>query len=150
MAEGKRLKKDLADHKRIGIDTTVFIHHFEADELSDLTALLLARVQDGHCTGIVSALTVAELLAKPMESGVESLADLYRLLFHEMPHLQTVALDQEVAFRSAAVKAEQGFSLVDSILLATALESGATAFVTDRAEISEARGLQVILLGEYL
>lgn len=150
MAKDKRLKKDLADHKLVGIDTSVFIHHFEGDEYSELTTMLLERVQDGHCTGVVSTVSMAEVLVKPLEMGIESLADLYRLLFHEMPHLETVALDRDVASKAAALRAEHGFGLADSVLLASALEAGATAFVTDREGLEAVKGLQVLQLKEYL
>ena len=29
MAKDKRVKKELADHKKVALDTSVFIHHFE-------------------------------------------------------------------------------------------------------------------------
>ena len=144
------MKKDLAEHKKVGIDTSVFIHHFEGEEYSELTTMLLDRVQDGHCTGVVSTLSMAEVLVKPLELGIEGLADLYRLLFHEMPHLETVALDREVASKAAALKAEHGFGLADAVLLASALEAGATAFVTDREGLEAVKGLQVLQLKEYL
>ena len=149
MVKGKGLKKDLADHKKVGIDTSVFIHHFEGGELSELTTVLLERVQDGHCTGVVSTVSLAEVLVKPVQMGLESLAELYRLLFYEMPHLETVAPGRRVASRAAALRAEHGFGLADCMVLAGALEAGATAFVTDRSELKPVKGLQVLLLNEY-
>ncbi len=150
MAKGKRLKKDLSEHKRVGIDTSVFIHHFEGGELSELTTVLLERVQDGHCTGVVSTVTLAEVMVKPIRMGLDSLADLYRLIFYEMPHLETVAMGRSVAARAASLRAEHGLRLADGVVLASALEAGATALVTDREVFDAVKGLQVIQLKEYL
>lgn len=150
MAKGKRLKKDLAEHKVVGLDTGVFIHHFEGGEYSELTTVVLERVQDGGCKGVVSAVSLAEILVKPLQLGQDGLADLYRVVFHEMPNLQTVPVDQDVASRAAALRAAGGFGPADSIVLASAIEAGATAFVTTRHELKEATGLRIMVLSEYL
>jgi predicted nucleic acid-binding protein len=144
------LKKDLSDHKKVGIDTSVFRHHFEGDRFSELTTVLLKRIQDGHCTGVVSTVCLAEVLVKPLKKGQGSLADLYRVLFHEMPNLETVPVDQVIASRAAALAAEHGFDLVDSIMLATALEAGATAFITNNEGLRTVNGLRILLLDDYL
>jgi predicted nucleic acid-binding protein len=150
VAKDKRVKKELADHKKVALDTSVFIHHFEGAEKSDLTSQVLQRVQDGQCTGIVSTITLAEVLIRPMERGLDSLVDLYRMFFHEMPNLQMVAVDMEVASRAAILRAEQGLKMADCIVLATALEAGATALVTVKPGPGTVEGLQVMTLDEYL
>jgi predicted nucleic acid-binding protein len=150
VAKGKRLKKDLSDHKIVGLDTGVFIQHFEGEEYSELTTVVLERVQDGHCKGVVSTVSLAEVLVKPLQMGLEGLADLYRVVFHEMPNLQMVPVDQEVASRAASLRVAYGLGPADSLVLATALEAGSTAFVTTRPELKEVKGLQVMVLDEYL
>jgi predicted nucleic acid-binding protein len=150
VTKGKRLKKELSEHKIVGLDTDVFVRHFEGDEDSELTTLVLERVQDGHCRGVVSTVSLAEVLVRPLQMGLESLADLYRVVFHEMPNLEMVPVDQEVASRAAALRAACGFGPADSLVLATAIEAGATAFVTTRPELKDVKGLQVIVLEEYL
>jgi predicted nucleic acid-binding protein len=144
------LKKDLGEHKRVGLDTCVFIHHFEGGELSELTAVVLERVQDGRVTGCVSALSLTEVLVKPLEKGLDGLADLYRVVFHEMPNLETVSVDQEVASKAAWLRASQGLGLGESIVLACALQAGTTAFITDKNIKAEINGLQVLALEDYL
>jgi len=150
VAKGKRLKKELAEHKIVGLDTAVFTHHFEGDQYSELTTLVLERVQDGQCRGVVSTISLAEVLVRPLQMGLESLADLYRVVFHEMPNLEMVPVDQDVASRAASLRVANGLGPADSLVLAAALEAGATAFVTTRPGLNEVKGLQVILLDEYL
>lgn len=150
MAREKRLKKDLGEHKRVGLDTSVFIHHFEGGDLSELTTVILERVQDGHLTGCVSALSLAEVLVKPLERGLDGLADLYRVVFHEMPNLEMVPVDKEVASRAASLRASHGLGMGESIMLACALSAGATAFVTDKRMEAKVNGLEVFVLEDYL
>ncbi|MBU1671955.1 MAG: type II toxin-antitoxin system VapC family toxin [Actinobacteria bacterium] len=150
MDKVKRLKKDLGDHKVVGLDTGVFIHHFGGDELSELTSVVLGQVQDGHVRGTVSTVTLAEVMARPLELGLESLADLYRVLFHEMPNLELVAMDPAVAARAAGIRSMGKLEMASSILLASAAEAGASAFVTDDPELTGFNGMKVMVLDEYL
>jgi predicted nucleic acid-binding protein len=150
VVKGKRLKKELSEHKTVGLDTAVFTHHFEGDEYSELTTQVLERVQDGQCRGVVSTISLAEVLVKPLQMGLESLADLYRVVFHEMPNLEIVPVDQEVASRAASLRVAHGLGPADSLVLATALEAGATAFITTRPEQKEVKGLQVLVLDDYI
>jgi len=150
VAREKRLKKDLGEHKRVGLDTSVFINHFEGGEYSELTTVILERVQDGHLTGCVSTLSLAEVLVKPLERGLDGLADLYRVVFHEMPNLEMVPVDKEVASRAASLRASHGFGMGDSIVLACALQAGTSAFITDKNIKAEVKGLKVLALEDYL
>lgn len=150
MARGKRLKKELDGHQKVGIDTGVFLRHFEGGQMSEVTTVLLERVQEGHCAGVVCAVTVAEALLKPLEMGMESLADRYRVLFHEMPNLEVVPVDQEVAAEAAALSAELGLKLVDACAVAAAKTAGATAFVTNNQGLKVVKSLRVLMLDEYL
>jgi hypothetical protein len=50
----KRLRKDLNEHKVIGVDTGVFIQHFQGGEDSELTSVVLGEIQGDSVKGIVS------------------------------------------------------------------------------------------------
>ncbi len=150
MAKGKRLKKDLEGHQKVGIDTGVLLRHFEGGRFSEVTSLLLQRIQDGDVSGVVCALTVAEVLAKPLEMGLESLADLYRVFFHEMPNLEVAPVDQENAADAASLSAEYGLGMADSLVLAAVRSAGASAFATNNQKLKAVKSLQVLVLDEYL
>jgi hypothetical protein len=88
----KRLKKDMAEHKAVGVDTGVFVRHFQGNGLADLTSVVLNEIQCGSCQGIVSSISLTELMVRPLQAGEDDLADLYRVLIHEMPNLETVSV----------------------------------------------------------
>lgn len=146
----KRLRKDLADHKKIGLDTGVFIHHFAGAEHSELTTVVLGEVQDGSCQGIVSSISLAELMVRPLQAGEDDFADLYRVLIHEMPNLETVSVDPSIASRAAEIRAECRIGPTESLLLATALESGAITFITGDPGLKQHKGIKVMVLDEYI
>ena len=145
----KRLRKDLSEHKVIGVDTGVFIKHFQGGDDSELTSVVLGEIQAGSTRGIVSSISLAELMVRPLEAGQDDLADLYRVLIHEMPNLETVSVDPRIASRAAEIRASGKMGPNESLLLATAQESGATAFVTSDPGIKQAKGIKVMVLDEY-
>src|SRR5674536_352256 len=95
----KRLRKDLNEHKVIGVDTGVFIQHFQGGEDSELTSVVLGEIQGDSVKGIVSSISLTELMVRPLEARDDELADLYRVLIHEMPNLATVSVDPRLASR---------------------------------------------------
>ena len=145
----KRLKRDVAEHKRVGVDTGVFIHHFQGDGLAELTSVVLNEIQGGSCKGIVSSISLAELMVRPLQAGEDDLADLYRVLIHEMPNLETVSVDPRIASSAAEIRAAHNTGPTDSLLLATARESGATAFITSDPRLKQVKGIKVMVLDEY-
>ena len=145
----KRLRKDLSEHKVIGVDTGIFIKHFQGGEDSELTSVVLGEIQGGSARGIVSSISLAELMVRPLEAGQDDLADLYRVLIHEMPNLETVSVDPRIASRAAEIRASGKMGPNESLLLATAQESGATAFVTSDPGLKQAKGIKVMVLDEY-
>ena len=145
----KRLRKDLNEHKVIGVDTGILIKHFQGGEDSELTSVVLGEIQGGSTRGIVSSISLAELMVRPLEAGEDDLADLYRVLIHEMPNLETISVDPRIASRAAEIRAASKMGPNESLLLATAQESGATAFVTSDPGLKQAKGIKVMVLDEY-
>jgi predicted nucleic acid-binding protein len=145
----KRLRKDLNEHKVIGVDTGIFIKHFQGGDDSELTSVVLDEIQGGSARGIVSSISLSELMVRPLEAGEDDLADLYRVLIHEMPNLETVSVDPRIASRAAEIRAASKMRSNESLLLATAQESGATAFVTSDPGLKKATGIKVMVLDEY-
>jgi predicted nucleic acid-binding protein len=141
----KRLKKDIDDHKIVGLDTGVFIRHFQGGEQAELTSVVLGEIQKGNAKGVLSSISFAELMVRPLQAGEDDLADLYRVLIHEMPNLETVSVDPNIASRAA-----YNTGPTESLLLATALESGATGFVTSDPGLKQINGIKVMVLDEYV
>jgi len=74
--------------KIIGLDTMVFIYHFEENQLySPLTFSIFESLEKGNFNGITSVLTLLEILVKPKKENNLLLTERYNLLFETFPNL---------------------------------------------------------------
>jgi len=105
-------------------------------------------MEEGAFRGITSELTLLELTVRPLQVGRQDIADEYELLLSYFPNLELAPLTREVLLGAAALRARYRLRTPDAILLATGVDSAATAAVTnDDAWVGSApAGLNIILL----
>jgi predicted nucleic acid-binding protein len=124
--------KDLARHKRILIDTSVWIYHFEQHPVfAAPAAQVIERLEDGKFRGIASQLTLLELIVRPLQLGRQDAADDYETLLSYFPNLQLEPVTRPILLDAAGLRARYRLRTPDAIQLATGLQSGATLAVTN-------------------
>ena len=111
-------------------------------------APLIAAAEDGRVRIVVSAITLAEVVAGPIAAGNEVLAARYRDALCESPGWRLVPIDADVAMLAARLRARHRLRLPDSIQLATALTAGASAFVTHDKGFARVRDLPILGLDD--
>jgi predicted nucleic acid-binding protein len=128
----------------------VFIYDWEQHPLFGTAAgAVLVAVETGALTAVASTLLLAELLVGPYRAGRPRAADAYARRLTAFPNLRLVPPDVVVCRAAARLRgATPGLRLADAVHVATALESGATAFVTNDLDLRRLGGLEVIRLSE--
>jgi len=135
----------------VGVDSMVFIYHVEGHpSYLPLTRILFKRIEAGKNRAVSSVLSLMEVLTGPYRKGRKDLAVLYRGLLTDFPHLALWPMNQETADLAAAIRARDEISTPDAIQIATALEHGATAFLTNDKQLSKVKDLDILLLDSYL
>ena len=138
-------------HARIGLDTSIFIYQIEAvSPFVDLAERTLQVVRHGSVSAVTSVLTLPELLVEPLRRGRPDLAARYEALVRAIPNLAVVDVDGRVARRSATLRTAYRLRTVDAVQIASALEHGATAFLTNDRRLRHVDAIAIILLGDYL
>lgn len=148
MVEGARRRGPL-----FGIDTMVVIYHFEGgSELAGPAGELLRSAESGQCRLVTSVLARLETLVVPTRHGHEPLLRHYRSFFDLFPNLELVPVDEAIADLAAELRATLNLRTPDALHLATALQRGANAFVTeDQRHFPDAvEGLRVIGIEQAL
>ena len=127
---------------RVTIDSAPIIYFLEDHPKY---ASLFAPLFEAHAAHrleiVISAITLAEVLAGPIKAGNEALASRYR---RALSNWEIVPVDAEVATLAARLRIAHGLRLPDALQAATALHSGSTALVTHDRDFSRLTGLRVI------
>ena len=119
-------------HKRVLIDTSVWIYHLENHpELGLPAGRVIDSLEEGRFRGIASELTLLELTLRPLQLGRQDVADHYEVLLDYFPNLEIVPVSREILLEAAALRARQKIRTPDAIQLATGIRAGATLAVTN-------------------
>jgi predicted nucleic acid-binding protein len=130
---------------RIFWDTNLFIYLLEDHgELSGRVVSLRTRMIDRHDDLYTSALTVGEILVKPLEAGNEILARRYEAALRQGATI--IPLDVEAARIYAGIRKDRTIRPPDAIQLACAAQARADLFITndDRLSAKSIAGIQFV------
>jgi predicted nucleic acid-binding protein len=137
--------------KIIGLDTMVFIYHFEENKIySPLTFSIFESLEKGNFDAITSILTLLEILVKPKRENNLVLTERYKILFETFPNLQVKTLDNNIADVASSLRANYNINTPDAIQVATSLEVQADIFITNDASLKKITEIKVMLLSEML
>ncbi|MDP8922337.1 MAG: type II toxin-antitoxin system VapC family toxin [Chloroflexota bacterium] len=145
------LAATLRSHRRVGIDTSVFIYHLEGStHFAGPAGIALAELAAGAFEGVTPVLTLMEIAVKPLQLGRPDVADEYDVLLGMYPHLVVADVDRDAARRAAELRVAYRLRPVDALQVAVCLQHGATAFVTNDRELRRIVDLQVLLLKDFV
>ena len=131
----------------VALDTSVWIYHFEGStEFGRAADSVLETIAQGRVGAVASELVLLELLVAPLKKRAQDIADEIELALLHFPHLQLAPVTRAVLMRAAGVRARYGMRAPDAIMIATAIESGATLAVTNDDAWRKVRELDVLLL----
>lgn len=139
----------LDKHRLVALDTSIWIYHFEGSATYGRAAdAVLEAVAQGRIGAVASELTLLELLVAPLKKGAQDAADEIELALVHFPHLHLAPVTREVLVQAAAMRARYGLRAPDAIMLATALESGATLAITNDDAWRKVKEVDVLLLSD--
>lgn len=119
-------------HRRVLIDTSVWIYHFEQNpKLASAAGRVIENLEAGKFRGIASELTLLELTVRPLQLGRQDVADDYEVLLGYFPNLELQPISREVLLEAAGLRARYRLRTPDAIQIATGLRYGATLAVTN-------------------
>ena len=115
-----------------------------------MTATVLAAVEAGWVNGILTAVTLAEILTAPAKANNLRALQEYQLYLTQFPNLRMAALDVALAAETALVRAETGLRTPDAVQVAAARVFGADAIITiDRRWAGRVARPALVMLDDY-
>jgi len=131
---------------RVFWDTNLFIYLFESSgALSKQVASLRTRMLMRGDQLLTSAMTLGEVLVKPLQSGDSKAADYYRTLITTTSVL--LPFDEKAALVYARLRADRSLRPPDAIQLSCAASVGIDLFITNDAHLhfGQIPGIQFIV-----
>ncbi len=146
------IENALTQHHKIGIDTSVFIYHFESNaKYLPLTTTILEGIQNGRWRAVTSVIALMEINVHPWRMGKPRIAQTYETLLTHFPNLRIIDTNRDIARKAAQIRATYNFRSADALHIATAINSGATAWVcNDKQHRRLSNILDVFVLDDFL
>ena len=133
---------NLAAGATVAVDTAPFIYVLEGHaKFADQFAGLFAAADAGDLHIALSTITLAEVLTGPFKAGKTALAKRYE---KALSQYTLVPVSPAIAALTAQLRADYRLRLPDAIQLATALDIGASAFVTHDRDFSRVTGIDIL------
>ncbi|MDD3641136.1 MAG: PIN domain-containing protein [Atribacterota bacterium] len=134
-------------NKIVGLDTMVFIYHFENNQkYSSLTFSILDSLEKGRFNAIISSLTLLEILVKPKRENNQFINERYKLILQNFPNLEIKPMDIDIAEIAATIRGQYNINTPDAIQVATAIHSEADIFITNDFQLERIPGIEILLL----
>jgi predicted nucleic acid-binding protein len=133
----------------LGVDTPPFIYYTENRPIYfDKMKAIFQRVNQGQFEVLCSVITLSETLNKPIEANDQMLINAYNSLFENTSGVTLVSVNKNIARRAAELRAKYGLKTPDALHVATALETGCQAFLTNDKGLKQVSEIQVLVLDE--
>ncbi|MGB7873539.1 MAG: PIN domain-containing protein [Anaerolineales bacterium] len=137
------LREKLIGASIIGLDTSLFIYHLEANPTyAPHIKSIFENMEEGEFQGVTSTITLMELTVLPWRTGHENVAREYETVLVNFPNLSIVYVDRDVARLAAKLRADFNVSPADALQVSASLQAGAKAFLTNDKRLT---GLQTVI-----
>ena len=146
-----RLARFLRQHRRVALDTSVFIYQLEANpKYLGLTSEVFSWLEQPKSRAVTSTITMTELLVQPYREGNQSRVDEFYGLLSTFPNLSWVAPALEIADTAARIRAQHGLRTPDALQAATAIHSAASGLVTNDPVFRRVGEFEAVVLDQFL
>jgi len=138
------LAKRIPDGATVLVDTNPLVYLFEGNRLAAQFAPIFADIEAGRLQGLVTPITLAEIVSGPLRAGKEALAARYHQALTASFGWSLRELDADIAILSARLRLVHRLKLPDAIQLATAVHEGCAALVTHNRDFTGVKDLPII------
>lgn len=131
----------------VGLDTSPLIYYIEEHPVYlPLVDPFFDAVSNGDIQVVASTVTLVEVLTQPLRRGDTTLATRYRQALLTVRGTTISVVSTAIAEEAARLRASYNLRTPDAIQLATALVTGASAFLTNDVRLAVVPDIRVIVL----
>jgi predicted nucleic acid-binding protein len=144
-----RLRSFVRNHRRIALDTCIFIYQWEANpRYSPFTDWIFSSLEQDDFAAVTSTITMTELLVHPYRDHDLERVNVLAGLLSSYPNLEWRPGTLEIAVLAAEIRAHHRLPTPDALQAATALSANAKALLTNDPIFKRVAELDVLLLDD--
>lgn len=126
------LERAIPQGATVLLDTSTLSAYFGAEPTSPVAVEVIdTLVHSGRNRALVSAVSAAELLVRPLRAGRRDVGSSIIEFLRMSPHIDVVSIDLTVAMTAAELRAREGMRMADALIAASGLDRSATIAVSD-------------------
>jgi predicted nucleic acid-binding protein len=145
------LRGFLRRHRKIALDTSVFIYQFEANaKYVPLTDPIFEWLESRDLPVVTSTITMTELLVQPYRDNDRRRVRQFYALLSTYPNLEWIAPDLEIADIAARLRAAHRMRTPDALLAATAVYAQVTGLITNDSVFQRVDMFETLVLESLL
>ena len=149
--EVARLRAFLRQHRRIALDTSIFIYQLEANvRYLALTNHIFSWLEQPGSSSITSTITMTEVLVQPYRAMDEQRVDEFFGLLSTYPNLDWIAPDLQIADRAAQIRARHRLKTPDALQAATAVHARVSGLITNDPVFERVEEFDTLVLGQLV
>lgn len=146
-----RLDAFLRRHRRVALDTPVFIYQLENHpRYADLTDRVFSWLESAGGRAVTSTITMTELLVQPYRDDDQRRVDEFYGLLSTYPNLEWIAPSLEVATVAARIRATHRLRTPDALQAATAVQAPVSGLITNDSVFRRVTGLEALILDDVI
>ncbi len=145
------LADEFSQISTIFIDTAPVIYYIEAHpQFGPLAKEVVDTFQSERLIAFSSVITITEVLPKPIEAGDEKLARKFAEFLKHGRNLTLLEITSSIAERAGRLRGRYtDIKALDAIQIASAIEVGADAFLTNDKKLKKVEEIKVMVLKDF-
>ncbi|MBP9888697.1 MAG: PIN domain-containing protein [Leptospiraceae bacterium] len=146
------MKINLNLYKKIFVDTAPFIYFYEEHkEFGDISKEIFTFHKNQKQIFVTSALTVMEVLPKPISENDSDLIKKYINAIKNNPLIDLTEINYDIAFKAAELRANYKFLKgIDSLQISSAIESNCDCFITNDERLKNISNIKILSLTDLI
>jgi predicted nucleic acid-binding protein len=147
----ERLRAFLRRHRRIALDTSIFIYQLEPNpKYLAYTDPIFSWLERPESRAVTSTITMTELLVLPYREDNEQRANDFYGLLSTYPNLKWIAPSLEIADLAARIRALHRLRTPDALQAATAVHAQATGLIANDPVFERVGTFETLVLDHLL
>lgn len=132
------------------LDTNLLIYLFEDHPQFGPTAeFIIDQIASGRFKGVITPITLAEMLVKPLKENRPDITDNYRSALRHLVNVDVIDIDVSIGEMAGALRAQYGLPLPDMMQVACALKYDHPTLITQDKRMAQVEEVRVVMLKDF-